>query len=321
MTAFDVFNGDADGICALTQLRLAEPRTAEIVTGVKRDIALLERVAAAPGDAVTVLDISMASNRDALDRVLEAGADVFYVDHHHAGTVPGHDRLHAILNDAPDVCTSLLVNGHLGNRYRAWAAVGAFGDNLHDSARAILRPLGLADDEVARLADLGTYINYNGYGARIEDLHVPPDELFRMVSPHADPFDFIGEARDCFERLAEGYRGDMAAAESLTPASHSTDTAAVLMLPDASWARRVSGVYGNELCNRFPDRAHALLTAMPDGGYVVSVRAPKNRKRDADVLCREFPTGGGRPAAAGINALPEAEVGTFVDRFVNCYAA
>ena len=39
---YDVFNGDADGICALHQLRLAEPRpTAELVTGVKRDIRLL----------------------------------------------------------------------------------------------------------------------------------------------------------------------------------------------------------------------------------------------------------------------------------------
>ena len=26
MTDFDVFNGDADGLCALTQLRLAQPR-------------------------------------------------------------------------------------------------------------------------------------------------------------------------------------------------------------------------------------------------------------------------------------------------------
>jgi hypothetical protein len=41
MTAIDIFNGDADGICALTQLRNAEPRDARLVTGVKRDIALV----------------------------------------------------------------------------------------------------------------------------------------------------------------------------------------------------------------------------------------------------------------------------------------
>ncbi|RUM38930.1 MAG: acetyltransferase, partial [Desulfobulbus sp.] len=43
MITYDVFNGDADGICALHQLRLHDPRPdAHLVTGVKRDICLLE---------------------------------------------------------------------------------------------------------------------------------------------------------------------------------------------------------------------------------------------------------------------------------------
>ena len=87
MTDYDIFNGDADGICALLQLRLAEPRDAQLVTGVKRDINLLKRVDTAPGDRVTVLDISMDKNRDDLRRVLSSGAEVFYVDHHFAGEV------------------------------------------------------------------------------------------------------------------------------------------------------------------------------------------------------------------------------------------
>jgi len=42
---YDVFNGDADGICALIQLRRADPKPdATLITGVKRDIELLERV-------------------------------------------------------------------------------------------------------------------------------------------------------------------------------------------------------------------------------------------------------------------------------------
>ena len=66
MTFFDVFNGDADGICALHQLRLAQPRDAVLVTGVKRDTALLQRIAAAPGDHITVLDIPLDRNRGTL---------------------------------------------------------------------------------------------------------------------------------------------------------------------------------------------------------------------------------------------------------------
>ena len=58
MTYIDVFNGDADGICALTQLRNAHPCESQLVTGVKRDIQLLDKVHAKPGDRITVLDVS-----------------------------------------------------------------------------------------------------------------------------------------------------------------------------------------------------------------------------------------------------------------------
>ena len=59
MTHIDVFNGDADGICSLLQLRLDKPTKSMLVTGVKRDINLLKRVTAQAGDKVTVLDVSM----------------------------------------------------------------------------------------------------------------------------------------------------------------------------------------------------------------------------------------------------------------------
>ena len=45
---YDVFNGDADGIIALLQLRLSKhkphPKESILVTGVKRDISLLKNV-------------------------------------------------------------------------------------------------------------------------------------------------------------------------------------------------------------------------------------------------------------------------------------
>ena len=88
MTSYDVFNGDADGLCALTQLRNAEPREAVLITGVKRDIELLKQVQAQAGDVVTVLDVSLDKNRAALEHVLAAGAEVFFADHHFAGDIP-----------------------------------------------------------------------------------------------------------------------------------------------------------------------------------------------------------------------------------------
>ncbi|MDP1933523.1 MAG: acetyltransferase, partial [Nitrosomonas sp.] len=55
MNQYYVFNGDADGLCALHQLRLVDPEIASLITGVKRDIKLLDRVEANAGDRVTVL--------------------------------------------------------------------------------------------------------------------------------------------------------------------------------------------------------------------------------------------------------------------------
>ena len=73
MNFFDVFNGDADGICALIQLRLAEPRDTTLITGVKRDIALADRVPANKPAGVTILDVSLDRNREAVDKLLAAG--------------------------------------------------------------------------------------------------------------------------------------------------------------------------------------------------------------------------------------------------------
>lgn len=319
MTDFDVFNGDADGLCALTQLRNARPREATLVTGVKRDINLLQRVEAEQGSRVTALDISLDKNREGLLRALEAGASVFYCDHHFAGELPEHEHLECLINTAPDVCTSLLINNYLEGAYLGWAVVGTFGDNLRDSAMRIARPLGLDEDKLQVLENLGIYINYNGYGSRLEDLHFDPAELYRLLSAYPDPFTFIDDGRAHFERLETGYRDDMAAASALQPEYRDAAVAAYI-LPNAPWARRVSGVYSNDLANADPARAHAVLTENADGGYLVSVRAPLSNKTGADELCRQFATGGGRQAAAGINDLPADSLQTFIDSLASFYA-
>lgn len=318
MTNYDIFNGDADGICALLQLRLAEPREAQLVTGVKRDISLLKRVDATAGDRLTVLDISMDKNRDDLHRVLEAGAEVFYVDHHFAGEVPASAALRSMINEAPDVCTSLLINHYLRGAYLSWGIVGTFGDNLKKSAQGMAKQADLSAEQLQLLENLGIYINYNGYGSDLADLHFDPADLYQLASAYADPLDFIADGAEHYQRLETGYQQDLSAAEAIQPLT--TDSAvAVFELPDAPWARRVSGVYSNNLTNQHPDRAHGVLTAKANGNYLVSVRAPLNNKQGASALCRQFPTGGGREAAAGINDLPAAMLGQFIDALRQAY--
>jgi hypothetical protein len=101
---------------------------------------------------------------------------------------------------------------------------------------------------------------------------------------------------------------------------HATATAAVFLLPDEPWARRVSGVYSNDLATNNPARAHAVLTIKDNGNYLISVRAPMNNKRGAAELCMQFPTGGGRAAAAGINDLPTERLQDFIGAFEQAYS-
>lgn len=312
MAHYDVFNGDADGICALQQLRLAQPRRAVLVTGVKRDIALLGRVPAAAGDTVTVLDISLARNRAAVDALLARGAALEYFDHHHAGTPPVHPRLVLHLDPAPGTCTSAIVDRHLGGRHRLWAVVGAFGDNLAATALALAHAAGLDAAAAQPLRVLGEAINYNAYGDSEADLLLAPADLYRAIAPHADPFAFAGS--ELAHALAARQAEDFAQAQAAAPVACGAAAAAYL-LPDAPWARRVQGIFANHLNRAAPQRAHAVLRPAGPGTWNVSVRAPQHAPHGADTLCLSFEGGGGRAAAAGIDHLPHAQLDAFLTAF------
>ena len=317
MKHIDVFNGDADGICALHQLRLAEPRDSILLTGVKRDINLLKRVEAEKGDKVTVLDISLDKNRESLIRLLDAGVEIIYFDHHFAGDIPIYNNLEAHIDTDANMCSSLLVNAYLGGTYLAWAVIAAFGDNLFSAAENAANPLKLTASQLEDLKLLGTCINYNGYGASLDDLIYTPDALYRLIQPYSDPFEFILNEPG-YQILLNGYYEDFSQAKSIQP-EFINETHGLYILPNAKWARRVSGVFANQLAQENPNRAHAMLTHNSNSGYVVSVRAPLNNKTGADELCRQFETGGGRKAAAGINHLPEADYERFKKAFINAF--
>ena len=318
MADYDVFNGDADGICALVQLRQLEPRDAILVTGVKRDISLLKQVNAVDGDRITVLDISMEKNQSDLVRLLSKGANIFYVDHHAAGKVPVSASLMSLINESSDISTSLLVNNYLRGARLGWGVVGTFGDNLKNVAHEMLSSSSISSDQVVLLEKLGIYMNYNGYGADLSDLHFTPKELYQLVVGYDDPLDFITDSREHFEKLEAGYKQDFAAVTSLKPLRVNTSTA-IYMLPNQPWARRVSGVFSNDLTNQHPGRAHAVMTEKSSGSYLVSVRAPLLNKQGASKLCSQFATGGGREAAAGINDLPGDQLNSFIDKFEACF--
>lgn len=327
MEAYDLFNGDADGICALHQLRMAFPREARLVTGIKRDIALVRYLPEGQALDVTVLDVSFDKNDAAVRQVLEAGGRVQYFDHHAAHTVFEHPHLETHIDPAANVCTSLLVDRHLGGRFRDWAIVGAFGDNLGPVARALAEARGHAEHQTAALERLGTLLNYNGYGEAVADLHIHPEQLYRAVHGFANPFDFVAQA-DEFRLLSEGYDDDQRHMAALRPYWQS-DHGEVYVLPGETWARRLSGTLANQLVAGGgsggvdqgaggaggAEKSFAILTGCTDGGYVVSVRTSARCTGGAEALCSRYPTGGGRRAAAGINQLPASELDRFIADF------
>lgn len=316
MQFYDIFNGDADGICALQQLRLEEPRAAKLVTGVKRDVRLLDRVSAAAGDELTVLDISLKTNAGEVARLLATGARLRYFDHHVPGEIPRHANLKAFIDVAPDTCTSLIVDRYLNGRQRLWAVVAAFGDNLAGAAQRAAEGLDLDAADLSRLRELGECINYNAYGEAIEELHYPPADLYQTLSHYRDPRDFI-EGEPVFEVLKDALADDFDRARGLTPAAE-TPGGVLCALPDAAWSRRIHGLFANQLARRDPRRACAVLVRAGDA-YTVSVRAPMTAPHGADVLCLKFESGGGRKAAAGINRLPEADYARFVAEFTAAF--
>jgi hypothetical protein len=314
---YDVFNGDADGICALIQLRQAYPLNAELVTGVKRDIALLQQVPVDKPADVVVLDISMDANRVALDAQLSAGSKVFYCDHHYAGEVLAqHPNLEALIDTSPTACTSLLIDRYLGGRFREWAIVAAFGDNLTAVAERLARDSRLSEQDTNKLRQLGVCMNYNGYGNSLDDLHFHPADLFRAFGSHSNPLQLLAEGVPAWQRLKAGYAEDMEQALRCQPA-HRCEVAQIVVLPDQPWSRRVSGVLGNELANRDPELACAVVTHAGKEHYLVSIRAPLNNRTGADELARRFPSGGGRKAAAGINRLPCAQLDSFIGAMIS----
>ena len=130
---------------------------------------------------------------------------------------------------------------------------------------------------------------------------------------------FLAENPAPYLKLREGFSNDIEQAKNAKTIDK-TEKTLVIELSDCASSRRVSGVYGNQLAQETPERAHAILTKKDNDAYVVSVRAPLTQRENADTLCLQFETGGGRSAAAGINHLPENELSRFVRLFRETYS-
>lgn len=314
----DIFNGDADGLCALLQWRLTYPANAELLSGVKRDNALLCRVQNGAEAEVLVLDINFENNRADVVRLLADGAHIRYFDHHHPGERLEHPSLSLTVDESPEVCTSLLVHRALGGQQAAWAVAGAFGDNLADVASRLAEASGFDAAQTATLRELGELLNYNSYGSELADLHFDPVVLYGALREHGDPFAFVAGA-EAYGHLSAGYQADMAAAAGMQPEAQN-EAAVIYRLPDLPWSRRVIGAWANVLSQRDRGRAHLIFCPNGQGAYTASVRAAQLHPQGAGRFCHQFPGGGGREAAGGITGLNESAIEAVSARFLDGFA-
>tara|TARA_R110002020_G_scaffold452950_1_gene667567 strand:- start:2064 stop:3041 length:978 start_codon:yes stop_codon:yes gene_type:complete len=313
----DVFNGDADGIFSLIQWRKSHPITANdqqiLITGVKRDIALVSKIddALANHSKITVLDVSFDKNHEAVKRVMEHCHSLFYCDHHKADKLFEHNNLMSVIDTAPTVCTGLLINNVLKDEHILWAVAAIYGDGLDSVATQYVERLGLTQAQCQQLKELGVLVNYNGYGNSVADLYFDPAELYTRLVNYESPLDVIVDPDSPYPLLKQGYEADIAKAE--TSKQLVDNDLIVVILEDAPWARRISGTYGNQLAAKHSDKPVVIVTDNASGSYSISLRAPKVNPYGASNICSQFNTGGGREGAAGVNELPKAELGHFIE--------
>ena len=272
------YNGDADGICSMVQWGLVYGIEGHRVTGVKRDIELLERVNPNPDDEIIVMDISLARNHARAVELSTQGFDITWFDHHLAGEPI--DGITTNIDTSANVCTAVIVEKFLGLE-SDWAQVALHGDGLsvHSS-----KP---------EFKELGELLNYNGYGADLSDLHFHPDELLLLCLQAKTPQNFMDT--QAFMTLKNGFESDLSNAINIESRN------GYYLLPNEAWARRVVGVMAHRI-NESGDGPHVI--AIDKGETLqVSIRGSEG----IGELCKMF-GGGGRATAGGIDALPKSEI-------------
>lgn len=272
------YNGDADGICSMVQWGLIHGVEGTRVTGVKRDIQLLNRVNPTDGDEIIVMDISLARNHSRAEELSRLGFSITWFDHHLEGEQI--EALNSHIDTSSSVCTASIVERFLGIK-SDWSEVALHGDGLSDYSS---KP---------ELKELGELLNYNGYGADLSDLHFHPDDLMLLCLQSKTPQVFMNTPE--FIKLKKGFESDISMASKIEL------TEGYYLLPNEPWARRVVGVMAHRI-NETGEGPHVIAIDKGDT-FQISVRG-RNGIGD---LCAMF-NGGGRATAGGIDALPKSEI-------------
>lgn len=308
----DVCNGDADGLCSILQWRRHEPKASTIVTLLRHEASLWGRVHTRPGDEFLLCDIPLEPNRATLLQLLNGGARVHYLNHHDTEDIPWHPQLQATVDSSHEACTSLIVDRLLGGKYRDWAVVGAYGDQLTRVANRLASGLGFMKDVRTRLRELGELISYNACVPHEKDAYLAPARLYERLSRYPGPLDFL-QSESLVAELNAVRLEDLNKASALTPYWQDA-CACVYVLPDAPWAHRVASSLYYRIAAAEPQRAHAFLRPLKDGYFEAKVHAARNAGADLPKP-EHTERASRRPRAWVIEHLPNGEIDHFIRAF------
>lgn len=307
-----IFNGDADGIIAARIFHGDGEGKGRFITGVKRDTSLLKQLVHLSDLSIWVFDISVEKNIDSLKKLLEKNCMIKWFDHHVSADIPNHRKFLPVINTDSNINTTWLVSNHQ-KRFTPWTVAGLFGDSMVEKALNIGKAIDLNEKQIGKLKEFGELLNYNAYGEKVEDLYYSPVGILKQSFNYSNIFDFINQT-DIYEILSKGR------AEDLQKALKAEQIASgIILFPNTAWAKRVIGDYANALSKKEPDLAHAVLVENKEGDFVVSVRSAINQEKNVAAFCSQFPTGGGRIKAGGINKLSQEDLASFISAFIQYF--
>jgi hypothetical protein len=263
----------------------------------------------------TVFDISLLSNADYMKPILSNGNSIKWFDHHEPGETELGDNFSIKVDADPNCCTNTLVDEYLNGLYRPWTICGMYGDNLHEQADKF-NPC-FDESTMSQLKEVGETLNYNGYGNEELDLTVHPKDVYLDLKDYESPFEYRKKS-ESYNKIYTQMKSDEAELGS-SEILHESETGKVILLPNTRASIRYSGIYSNQQTTDNPDKAFAILTSVDGGNYRISIRSPKTNPHGASKLALQFPTGGGREKAAGVNELPKSELNNFIEKFEEVY--
>jgi hypothetical protein len=185
------------------------------------------------------------------------------------------------------------------------------------------------------LRRVGVLLNYNAYGDEPGDALFDAADIAVRMAGIPSALDFCWE-QSLIAPLAARFDEDRELFHQLAPLVESASACAYLV-PDEAFARRYGATWANERVMQKPSEALAVIHPRKNGTYTVSIRSPRDWRaagamegkdakegkdgavRSAAELAKEFPTGGGRKLAAGIDVLPADQLQRFTDRFREFY--